>query len=114
MVFDADNLIKDECGLDSDVYRWLWVWIEPCARYRALYNMSLDYTTSFFAKSGSITYIMIAKESKTEHIRGGKWFKYITRTDTQKSLDLLKGRGDRKSMNKIFQDTNLQKRCIPV
>ena len=36
---------------------------------------------------------MVAMESKTEHIRGGKWFKYITRIDTQKSLDLLKNRG---------------------
>lgn len=89
---DADNFIKEKWGLDSDVYRWFWVGVESCARYEALYNMPLEYTTSI-SKSGNTTYIMVAKESKTEHIRGGKWFKYITRDDTQKSLDLIKNRG---------------------
>ncbi len=92
---DADNFIKEKWGLDSDVYRWFWVGIESCARYVALYNIPLDYTVSV-SKSGKTTYIMIAKESKTEHIRGGKWFKYITRNDTQKSLDFLKNRGGQK------------------
>ena len=42
---------------------------------------------------GNTIYIMSVHETKTEHIRGGKWTKYITREDTQKSIDLLRSRG---------------------
>ncbi len=55
--------------------------------------MPLEYTKHTNPKTGKITFIMTAIESKTEHIRGGKWYKYITRNDTQKSLELLKKRG---------------------
>jgi hypothetical protein len=87
----ADRFIKEKWGLDSDIYRWFWVGIESCSRFEALYNMSLDYT-KHISKTGRTTYIMIAFESKTRHIKNGKWIKYITRADTQKSLDLLKSR----------------------
>jgi len=90
----ADSFIKKRWGLDSDVYRWFWIGIESCARFNALYNMSLDYESHTSAKTGKITYIMTAYESKTENLRGGKWYKYITRADTQKSIDLLKSRGN--------------------
>ena len=89
---DADSFIKEKWGLDSDVYRWFWVGIESCARFDALYNMPLEYTKTISPKSGKTTYIMTAIETKTEHIRGGKWLKYISREDTQKSLDILKER----------------------
>lgn len=89
----ADQFIKEKWGLDSDVYRWFWIGIESCARFSALYNMSLDYTKHVNKKTGKATYIMTAYESKTKHIKGGKWVKYITRSDTQKSIDLLKARG---------------------
>ena len=68
------------------------VGIESCARFDALYNMSLEYTKSVSQKSGKTTYIMTAIETKTEHIHGGKWSKYISKKDTQTSLDLLKNR----------------------
>ena len=88
----ADEFIKTKWGLDSDIYRWFWVGIESCARSSALCDMELDYTKS---KTGSekITFVMIAFEIKTKDIRGGKWYKYITRPDTQQSLELLKSRG---------------------
>jgi len=89
----ADFFIKKRWGLDSDVYRWFWIGIESCARFDALYNMSLDYEPHTNAKTEKTTYIMIAFESKTESLRGGKWYKYITKQDTQKSIDLLKSRG---------------------
>ena len=92
----ADSFIKECWGLDSDVYRWFWIGIESCARFNALYNMSLDYEPHTNAKTGKTTYIMIAFESKTESLRGGKWYKYITRPDTQQSIDLLKSRGGTK------------------
>jgi len=42
---------------------------------------------------------MTAFETKTKYIRGGKWLKYITRKDTQKSIDLLKQSGK----NRIYE-----------
>lgn len=88
----ADQFIKSKWGLDSDVYRWFWIGIESCARFSALYKMNLDYVKHVSKKTSMATYIMTAFESKTEHIKGGKWTKYITRPDTQKSIDLLKAR----------------------
>ncbi len=89
----ADQFIKEKWGLDSDIYRWFWIGIESCARASALYTMTLDYEKHVNEKTGKTTYIMIAYESKTKDVRGGKWYKYITRPDTQKSIDLLKQRG---------------------
>jgi len=43
--------------------------------------------------------LMSVIETKTEDIRGGKWTKYITRPDTQKSLELLKER----NCDRIFE-----------
>lgn len=89
---EADRYIKEKWGLDSDVYRWFWIGIESCSRLEALYAMKLDYT-KHVGMNGKITFIMTAYESKTRQIKKGKWIKYITREDTQKSIDLLKGRG---------------------
>jgi len=38
-------------------------------------------------------------ESKTSHIRGGRWTKYITKKEVQQSIDLLRERGH----NKIYE-----------
>ncbi len=90
--FDAaDKFIKERWGLDSDVYRWFWIGIESCARQTALYNMTNDWS-KLQTKSGGTVFLMSAIESKTENIRGGKWTKYITRKDTQTSLELLRNR----------------------
>ncbi|MCE9652260.1 MAG: HTH domain-containing protein [Nitrosarchaeum sp.] len=94
----ADDYIKKTWGLDSDVYRWFWIGIESCARFNALYNMNLDFTKHVSLKT---TYIMTVFETKTSHIRGGKWIKYITRKDTQKSIDLIKSRGT----SRIYEST---------
>ncbi len=88
----ADKYILSRWGLDSDVYRWFWIGVESCARFNALYNMNLEYYKHFSEKLQKITYLFTAYESKTKHIRGGKWLKYITRPNTQKSVDLLKER----------------------
>lgn len=87
----ADIFIKERWGLDSDVYRWFWIGIESCSRFEGLYSMSLEYTRHV-GNTGKTTFIMTAFESKTKHIKNGKWIKYITRPDTQKSIDLLKAR----------------------
>jgi len=99
--FDAaDKYIKEQWGLDSDIYRWFWIGVETCARLNALYNMSNQYT-KHHTPSGKTIYVMTAYETKTQHIRGGKWTKYITRKDTQKSIDLLKSRGN----DKIYESS---------
>lgn len=89
---ESDRFIKERWGIDSDIYRWFWIGIESCARFGALYSMKLDYT-KHTGRTGKTTYIMTAYETKTKHIKGGKWLKYITRSDTQSSIDLLKVRG---------------------
>jgi hypothetical protein len=95
----ADYFIKERFGIDSDIYRWFWIGIESCARFGALYHMNLDYTKHVTSKK--TTYIMTAFETKTRHIKGGKWLKYITRKDTQTSIDMLKSRGH----GKIYEST---------
>jgi len=57
--------------------------------------------TEIKTKSGRTVFLMSAIESKTENIRGGKWTKFITRPDTQKSLELLKSR----NCDKIYEST---------
>jgi hypothetical protein len=99
----ADKFIKEQWGMNSDIYRWFWIGVESCARFNALYNMSNQYT-KHQTLSGKTIYIMTAFETKTAHIRGGKWKKFITRKDTQISIDLLKSRG----YNAIFE-SNLSK-----
>jgi len=100
--FDAaDKFIKEKWGLDSDIYRWFWIGVESCARFGALYNMENYYTVQKNS-TGKMIYIMTVHETKTEHIRGGKWTKYITREDTQKSIDLLRSRG----ITKIYESND--------
>jgi len=88
----ADSFIKEKWGLDSDIYRWFWIGVESCARFNALFQMENNYTVQK-TSTGKTIYIMSVHETKTDHIRGGKWTKYISRADTQKSLDLLRSRG---------------------
>lgn len=88
----ADSYIKEKWGIDSDIYRAFWIGIESCARSSALWGMTTDFTTHTSTKTGKKTYIMSVYESKTKHIKGGKWTKYIRRTETQQSIDAIKGR----------------------
>lgn len=94
---------KEKYGLDSDEYRFLSIGIESCSRPTTLFNTTLDYVKHTSKKTGKSTYILTVYESKTKHIKGGKWKKYITMIDTQKSIDLLKSRG----CNKIYESTEL-------
>ncbi len=87
----ADKFITDTWGRDSDIYRWFWIGVESCARSSALYGMSNQYET--YQKSGRTVYVFSAYETKTQHIRGGKWQKYVTRPDTQRSIDDIRSRG---------------------
>ncbi len=93
-----DKFIKERWGLDSDVYRWFWIGVESCARFNALYHMKNDWG-KIKTKSGNLVFVMSVIESKTEHILGCKWTKYITRTDTQKSLELL----NKRNCDRIFE-----------
>ncbi len=92
---EADRYLIEKHGIDSDIYRIFWVGVESCARHKALYTMPLIFTKSTSKKTGKITYFLEAVETKASHINGGKWTKFIKRTNTQKSLDLLRDRGSK-------------------
>lgn len=102
----ATQYIIERWGIDSDVYRWFWIGIESCARADALRNMTLEYVRH--ENKNSVTYIMEVTESKTKQIKGGKWTKYITRPETQQSIDALKNRGG----FRIYETENRKKSDI--
>lgn len=86
----ADKFIKKKWGIDSDIYRIFWIGIESCARKTTLLEMKCEWTKHINKKTGKTIFSMIAFESKTDHIKNGKWAKYITRKDTQHSLNIHK------------------------
>ncbi len=88
----ADSFIKEKWGIDSDIYRIFWVGIESCSRKSALLEMKCQWFTHTNQSPQKEIFCMIAYESKTSQIKGGKWRKYITREDTQKSLQMQKDR----------------------
>ena len=85
-----DYLLKNG-GIDSDLYRLVWVGIESCARANALLTTPLSYSVDD-TDPENVTYFLTVIESKTKHIKGGKQTKHITRRRTQQSLDFLKDR----------------------
>jgi len=87
-----DWIIRTE-GIDSDLYRAFWVGIESCCRKTALHKMKSNFLRHQSKKTNMITFIMEAFETKTEHIRGGKWVKYIQRQQTQESIEQVHDRG---------------------
>jgi len=98
----ADQWIIEKYGLDSDLYRWFWVGVETCARSgktvkdSGLHGLKLQWDIlKSKSKSGvdRITFFMRLYESKTKKIKDGMWDKWIKRTKTQESLQLLKNRG---------------------
>ncbi len=94
----ADTFNQERWGINSDIYRWFQIGIESCAIFGTPYTMSVDYTT--FNSNGKITYIMSAIETKTSLTPGrGKWTKYITKKETQQSIDLLRAEAATKYMN---------------
>lgn len=90
-LIQLDKLMLEWYGMDSNIYRLVWAGIESGARKEALLSMKLDWTESV-DEDGSVTFYLTAYESKTKHIKDGKWTKYITRKNTQESLRLLKAR----------------------
>jgi len=91
----ADEFLKEKYGIDSDPFRWFWIGVETCSRFKALEGMELNYTPHF-SKNGKETLLMKVFESKTKEIKGGIWLKYIKRKDTIESLKLLKSRNCKK------------------
>jgi len=91
----AEKYIVDNYGLDSDIYRVFFVGIESCARKEALLDMKLEWTEDTEEENGATftTFYMQVVESKTEHIGGGKFDKFVERAKTQESLRLAKAKG---------------------
>jgi len=92
----AETYLIEKYGIDSNEYRWFWVGVETCSRIGALLDMKLDFVISkSVTKDGSErrTFFMKVFESKTQHIAGGIWKKWIKRKNTQEALERLKNRG---------------------
>ena len=89
----ANQYIKKRWGLDSDIYRIFWVGVESCARKTALLDMKCEWIKHKDADKEKTIFLMTVFESKTSHIKDGKWRKYITREETQHSLQIHKNKG---------------------
>jgi len=83
----ADLWLKENYGLDSDLFRWFWIGVQSCARFGALISCPLD-----FSYESDDLIVLKMYESKTKHLNKGIWKKYIKRADTIESLRLLKAR----------------------
>jgi len=94
----AEYYIIEKWGLDSDIYRMFMVGIESCARKEALFGMTLDYSVDIDADNEK-TFFMTVIETKTSHIKEGKWDKFIQRSNTQKSIEMAKSKGYSKLWN---------------
>jgi hypothetical protein len=93
----AEKFIIETWGLDSDIYRWFWVGVQSCARFGALFSMPLE----FVVDSDNLLCLK-CYESKTKHLNGGIWVKYIKRKNTIISLRLLKARHPK--TNRIYEN----------
>jgi len=83
-------LIK-KYGICSDEFRFFMMGVESCGRHKAVFGMTLDYDVKKF--DGHEAYVFEVVETKAEHLRGGKWKKFVTDPDLKKSIDDLKKKG---------------------
>ena len=87
---EAKHFIKNNWGLDSDIFRWFGAGMEGLARARGLHGMTVEKEV-FTTKDGRRIYIMKAFESKTEHWKKGIWKKWIISQDIQEAIDAVEG-----------------------
>ena len=98
-------------GIDSDFFRWLFFGIESCSRYNAILTARNTYHKADL--HGKVAYCLKVTESKTEHINGGIWTKYITIPELQESIDAVAKRSsylieDRSSKNQSYIKSKLK------
>lgn len=85
----ADLWLTEKYGVHHPFYRLFWVGVESCSRQAALFSMALDWRETK-TRHGKVLYEMTAFESKTKHLNGGKWTKYIMREKTREALSWAK------------------------
>lgn len=85
------DFIKKEFGEDSDVMRYWLFALDTCARHMAIMKADLEYTA--ITKNGKQVFIMKVFESKTEHIKGGIWKKWIHNELLQSLIEKQRQRG---------------------
>ena len=87
----ATDFIIKEFGEDSDVLiYWLFA-LETCSRHMAIMKADLEYTP--ITKNGKTVFIMKVFESKTEHIKGGIWKKWIHNQLLQSLIEKKRQKG---------------------
>jgi len=105
----AEKWLIKKYGIDSDEYRWFWVGVETCSRFKALEGMKLqiEYVDK---NTPNETMILVAFESKTKKQNQGLWDKFIKRKNTRDSLKALKSRGGTRIYENILKlsPTNLR------
>ena len=89
----ANRFIKKKWGIHSDIFRVFWIGVESCARKTALLNMKCDWIVQKNKDKNTEIFVMKAIETKTNYIKNGQWFKYITRKNTKQSLKKHKSNG---------------------
>ncbi len=92
-IVKAKNYLIGKYGICSDEFRFFMMGVESCGRHDAVFNMTLDYTIDTNEDNTRKVYIFEMFEGKAEHIKGGKWKKYVTDLDLQTSIDDLKKKG---------------------
>lgn len=90
-ILKAKNYLIEKYGICSDEFRFFMMGVESCGRHKAVFEMTLDYKVEEF--QGHKAYIFEQIETKTIQYRGGKWKKYVTDPELQKSIDDLKAKG---------------------
>ncbi len=87
----AKQYLIKKYGICSDEFRFFMMGVESCGRHKAVFGMTLDYNVKSF--DGHEAYVFEVVETKAEHLRGGKWKKFVTDPDLKKSIDDLKKKG---------------------
>jgi len=87
----AQDFLAARCGVDSDAFRWFTVGFESMARARSLHAAEAKWDVHRRADGREI-FVMEMHESKTAHIRGGKFVKYIWGRRTQEALRAVQGK----------------------
>lgn len=104
---EVEKYIIQKWGLDSDIFRVFFFGVDSCARKEAILNAPLTWTEESETENNTTftTFFMQVVESKTEHIGGGKFDKFIERPKLQESLRIAKAKG----YTKLWNDKELSK-----
>ncbi len=92
-IISSKQYLIEKYGICSDEFRFFMMGVESCGRHDAVFKMTLDYSVEENEDGTRRVYVFEMFEGKAEHIKGGKWKKYVTDEQLQESIDDLKKKG---------------------